>query len=407
MLETLNCDLYVLDCFLAEKSYYIVYSEDQPSTPDSPTSYSKDKVRTTHVEYELNPEMKIKYANAWTYYEAFDFLRHIDGEITERDPEIENDRQNSLRYFSYEDAHYEGSEFIQEQKYWYDTFTRTEKHTRDMEVDVTYEDIPKISQEKSKQFLGLLRNGKGECTHDCYVNPDPKNNPIALKCAREATFKRSGTNVAYTIPGTTEQEMAYNKLTSGLQLLYAALQNNTSGYEASDKVLGKQINKDEDTMEGETVNPNDSKDVAQKTSSYAAQHDFSSAYVVKLEPMVEHLRYLMTLPNNEYIDELRTLNGLLPNTNGADDDDDDDDDMTYWWPVNAENSPITSYFGRRNSPTKGATTDHKGIDIGVPVGTEVIATAAGTVIYVGDMRIRRKHYKNRPWKWNDINVLPS
>ena len=40
---------------------------------------------------------------------------------------------------------------------------------------------------------------------------------------------------------------------------------------------------------------------------------------------------------------------------------------------------ITSLFGYRVSPTAGASSNHKGIDIGVAEGTKVYATAAGTV----------------------------
>ena len=40
---------------------------------------------------------------------------------------------------------------------------------------------------------------------------------------------------------------------------------------------------------------------------------------------------------------------------------------------------ITSNFGYRKSPAQGATTNHSGIDIAVPVGTPVKSIADGTV----------------------------
>ena len=40
---------------------------------------------------------------------------------------------------------------------------------------------------------------------------------------------------------------------------------------------------------------------------------------------------------------------------------------------------ITSDFGYRKSPVAGASTNHSGIDIGVPIGTPVKAIADGTV----------------------------
>jgi len=44
---------------------------------------------------------------------------------------------------------------------------------------------------------------------------------------------------------------------------------------------------------------------------------------------------------------------------------------------------ISSPFGTRVQPTAGASTDHKGIDYAVPVGTPVSAAADGVVIYAG------------------------
>lgn len=47
------------------------------------------------------------------------------------------------------------------------------------------------------------------------------------------------------------------------------------------------------------------------------------------------------------------------------------------WPCRG---PITSYFGPRIAPTEGASSNHKGIDIGVGMNTPIHASADGTVI---------------------------
>ncbi len=49
------------------------------------------------------------------------------------------------------------------------------------------------------------------------------------------------------------------------------------------------------------------------------------------------------------------------------------------WPLPGYGN-ITSYFGYRTSPTAGASSNHKGIDISAPFGTPIIAALAGTVI---------------------------
>lgn len=48
------------------------------------------------------------------------------------------------------------------------------------------------------------------------------------------------------------------------------------------------------------------------------------------------------------------------------------------WPC-PSSKRITSYFGPRKAPVKGASTYHKGIDIGAPTGTSIIASASGVV----------------------------
>ena len=44
---------------------------------------------------------------------------------------------------------------------------------------------------------------------------------------------------------------------------------------------------------------------------------------------------------------------------------------------------ITSEFGAREATIEGMTTDHKGIDIASPCGTDIIAAASGTVVSAG------------------------
>ena len=54
-------------------------------------------------------------------------------------------------------------------------------------------------------------------------------------------------------------------------------------------------------------------------------------------------------------------------------------DIHFAWPCPASGR-ITSYFGDREQPVKGASTDHKGIDIGASKGSDIKAAAGGEVI---------------------------
>lgn len=53
-------------------------------------------------------------------------------------------------------------------------------------------------------------------------------------------------------------------------------------------------------------------------------------------------------------------------------------DIKFIWPC-PSSSRITSGFGGRSSPTEGASSNHKGIDIGASTGSNILAAASGTV----------------------------
>ncbi len=54
---------------------------------------------------------------------------------------------------------------------------------------------------------------------------------------------------------------------------------------------------------------------------------------------------------------------------------------TFIWPLSG--GRISSYFGRRRSPTAGASTYHKGLDIATPTGSSVYASSGGVVSSAG------------------------
>lgn len=54
-------------------------------------------------------------------------------------------------------------------------------------------------------------------------------------------------------------------------------------------------------------------------------------------------------------------------------------DIKFTWPC-PSSGRITSGFGGRSSPTKGASSNHQGIDIGASTGAAIVAAASGTVV---------------------------
>lgn len=63
------------------------------------------------------------------------------------------------------------------------------------------------------------------------------------------------------------------------------------------------------------------------------------------------------------------------------DSDSEANESELCWPT--DGTEITSEFGLRDSPTAGASSDHRGIDIGITEGTNVYACEAGTVTTAG------------------------
>ena len=57
-------------------------------------------------------------------------------------------------------------------------------------------------------------------------------------------------------------------------------------------------------------------------------------------------------------------------------------DSGFMWPTPGY-TRINSLFGKRISPTAGASNFHKGIDIGAPEGAKFIAVVSGVISYVG------------------------
>ena len=54
----------------------------------------------------------------------------------------------------------------------------------------------------------------------------------------------------------------------------------------------------------------------------------------------------------------------------------------FAWPIPGYTT-ITSYYGKRVSPTAGASSFHKGLDIGAPEGSVLIAATDGKISYTG------------------------
>ena len=266
------------------------YRNSSSSTAGAEISNQRtEKTRTVKTVTTQEPQLLVEYADTWSFYEEFEYDKNILGILEEDEEPIVgpgNVRDTLSNYHPEEEIITDYSDitgepiYVTRPEYWTDTFT-TQTRTKKQVIHTTTEyNPPKIknSVEKSKQFLGLLRNSTGECPYDCYEKNTWDN---AKYCAEEAVFDEEGINVSYRIPNMDRYEMPLNKLESGLEMLYALLQSNTSGYSEEDKLVN---------------NIDDAYNVQQ---GYLAEEDYESAYVVEMQGLVEHMRYLMTFPPNE------------------------------------------------------------------------------------------------------------
>ncbi|SEQ81684.1 Murein DD-endopeptidase MepM and murein hydrolase activator NlpD, contain LysM domain [Lachnospiraceae bacterium NE2001] len=108
-------------------------------------------------------------------------------------------------------------------------------------------------------------------------------------------------------------------------------------------------------------------------NSYQESIDSMEAQVKSLEQIEAEVQAKITAAEASYNVSF-SVNGSTGSAqyNGA----------QFLWPM-PTSTVISSYYGPRTAPTAGATSYHRGIDIPCSMGSDVIAVADGTVIYVG------------------------
>ena len=244
------------------------------------TEKSNVRIREVTTTITENPKLDIKSADTWSFYDYFKYQkvlkknRYEENPVGDRVISDESDLPGTLEHH-----HTKDPDDSTDKEYWYDTqISLKERGTLDIELDIEYKKLAGgISKEKSKQFLGLLRNKDGKCPNDCYLVDPVLASAQAHDCAEKAEFNLDGINVTYIIPGTNKKESPLNMIQSGLEQLYAVLQSNTSGFTSDDYKFAE----GSDDLYNNYYTPD---------GIYSS--DGKSAYVVKMQGIVQHLRYL-------------------------------------------------------------------------------------------------------------------
>lgn len=173
------------------------------------------------------------------------------------------------------------------------------------------------------------------------------------------------------------------------QLEQLTMLNDEAAYEKS--TVEKLAQDKSDELEKSKMNIADSKDMAQQYSTaIAAQEKQIEDLLEQERQRIEEQRRKEEEKKRKEEEERRKQeqNGQTEpgqsqpgdqDNNGPDTGDHEGGSSDFRWPLNVK-GVITSRFGGRESPTEGASSNHKGVDIGVPSGTEVLAAASGTVV---------------------------
>lgn len=263
----------IRDVTEVEEKYESYENESSNSTSGATkTGEQTKKKRSIVITTTSEPHLEITYANTWSWYEEFEYTTDIEvtteenGPIKETfplPPTLGNHREAGEQQV---ESPAGGVETITIPEKWYDTFLVEKISYTQTTTTVTTYNPPILanSVEKSKQFLGLLRNEDGKCYYDdCYKNPHRSE-----ICAEKAEFVRDGTNVGYQKPNSSkDDDKPLNELLNKADMLYGIL--------------------------GENVEGNDSVD---------AEEDYPSQYKVRMQGLIDHMKYLMTLPDNEDLD---------------------------------------------------------------------------------------------------------
>lgn len=264
----------VKDVSEVEEKYESYENKSSSSTSGAnKTREETKKKRKITITTTSDPHLEITYANTWSWYEEFEYTTNMEqtieenGPITEQIPlpsTLSNHQEPEEKQVESPAGGFE-TVTVHEEK-WYDTFlAETKTSTQTTTTTTTYNPgILVNSIEKSKQFLGLLRNEEGKCYYDdCYKNPHRSE-----ICAEKAEFVRDGTNVGYQKPNSSKDEdKPLNELLNKAHMLYGALGDNIEGNDSAN-----------------------------------AEEDYASQYKVGMQGIVDHMKYLMTLPDNEDLD---------------------------------------------------------------------------------------------------------
>ena len=290
----------------------MTHSESNSVVGATPSGEEKEiRTRDTTIHTTTGSTIDVKKADSWSFFEIYRIKNNV---TVNTETKYEGRDTGNVQVVLTQSNSTETGEIdavthqpiLHTVYYDYDVIDIDQDGLQTTHTGNTFERPPiaNPSIEKSKQFLGLLRNSTGKCVKsNCY-----RNSEAAYECAKSAVFDENGKNVAYKIPNMDREETPLNNLTSGLQLLYQLLgaEGVSEGKNTSSQLFTGRYSMDATTY----LTPDES--VSSKLSSGEnLQQKLESIYNQKMQQIVLHLQYLMTFPPNETFNS--TGNAYDPN----------------------------------------------------------------------------------------------
>lgn len=132
---------------------------------------------------------------------------------------------------------------------------------------------------------------------------------------------------------------------------------------------------------------NKKKEIEEYEASIADSEDELKKYASKIKSEEAALEQLLEQQRQAAIEAERKRKREAKNNSNNNDTNNNTNTSTptntgnesFIWPCPSSHR-ITSYFGPRTSPRPGASSYHKGIDIGAPAGSTIVAAKSGTVV---------------------------
>ena len=252
----------------------------------------------------------------------------------------------------------------------YDADMDVQEHVRQGLINFEYE-MEKRSLKAAENAAGLSGNARNNALWDVisegYTNSVESGNMATIQAMKDAFVENGGDADWFDAKIVDKMKSEYKKTivsdpseSPGAWARQARMRNYMTEHGVSDEEISEIVRK--------TYTARDLK---------AAMRMGVEEYIIdELEPLI---RAGLTRADYEYLFKYRNM--------GAKQYDGKYTDPKYMastgnfiWPTDGV---ITSHFGYRNAPTAGASSNHPAIDIGAPMGTDVVAADGGTVIYAG------------------------